>query len=108
MTPELVDTHCHLDLEPLASTVADVLGRARSAGVTRCVSIGTTVEASRANVALAEGQVGWQLYRIWYETERVHESLDYQTPHQRLTDGATMMQSSFSTEHGTRAIGRRS
>ena len=34
---------------------------------------------------LAEGQVGWQLYRIWYEAERVHESLEYQTPHQRLT-----------------------
>ena len=25
-------------------------------------------------------QVGWQFYRIWYETERIHESLDYQTP----------------------------
>ena len=33
---------------------------------------------------LAEGQVGWSLYRIWYETERVHESLDYQTPRARL------------------------
>ena len=34
---------------------------------------------------LAEAQVGWELYRIWYETERVHESLGYQTPRQRLT-----------------------
>ena len=58
MMPELVDTHCHLDLEPLASTVAQVLDRARSAGVTRCVSIGTTVEASRANVALAHQHAG--------------------------------------------------
>jgi len=33
---------------------------------------------------LAEGQVGWSLYRIWYEAERVHESLGYQTPHERL------------------------
>jgi len=33
---------------------------------------------------LAEGQVGWQLYRIWHEAERVHESLGYQTPHQRM------------------------
>ena len=30
----------------------------------------------------AEGQAGWSLYRIWYEAERVHESLDYQTPQQ--------------------------
>ena len=34
-----------------------------------------------------EGQVGWSLYRIWYEAERVHESLGYQTPRQRLTIG---------------------
>jgi len=37
---------------------------------------------------LAEGQVGWQLYRIWYETESVHESPDYQTPRQCLIIGA--------------------
>lgn len=40
-----------------------------------------------AYTTLAEAQVGWSLYRIWYESERVHESLDYQTPRQRLTDG---------------------
>ena len=38
-------------------------------------------------MTLAEGQVGWALYRIWYETERVHESLGYQTPHQILAEG---------------------
>ena len=27
----------------------------------------------------------WQLYRIWYESERVRESLGYQTPPQRLS-----------------------
>ncbi|MBI4341039.1 MAG: TatD family hydrolase, partial [Candidatus Omnitrophica bacterium] len=49
-----VDTHCHLDMEPLASSVEVVLERARAAGVRRCVSIGTSVEASQANVALAK------------------------------------------------------
>ena len=53
MPLELVDTHCHLDLEPLAASVDAVLARAREAGVRQCLSIGTTVEASRANVALA-------------------------------------------------------
>ena len=38
--------------------------------------------ATRFNGRVPEGQVGWQLYRIWYEAERLHESLDYQTPHQ--------------------------
>ena len=44
-----------------------------------------TEEVYRTNyTTLAEGQVGWQLYRIWHETKRVHESLVYQTPHQCL------------------------
>lgn len=28
----------------------------------------------------AEAQAGWKLYRVWYETERVHQSLRYRTP----------------------------
>ena len=51
-----------------------------------------TEEVCRTNyTTLAEGQVGWQLYRIWYEAERVHESLDYQTPYQRLTESTTQL-----------------
>ena len=51
---ELVDTHCHLDLEPLANDVEGVLERARAAGVAQCVSIGTSSESSHAVVALAK------------------------------------------------------
>ncbi len=54
MPLELVDTHCHLDLEPLSLDVAAVLQRAQAAGVQHCITIGTDVPASRANVALAE------------------------------------------------------
>ncbi len=36
---------------------------------------------------LAEGQVGWQLYRVWYEADRVHQSLGYRTP-QAVRHGA--------------------
>lgn len=53
MALELVDTHCHLDLEPLAGSTEAVLQRAAAAGVQRCVSIGTTVESSRTTVSLA-------------------------------------------------------
>ncbi len=53
MQATLFDTHCHLDVEPLASSIEAVLRRAKAAGVGGCVSIGTSVEASRANVALA-------------------------------------------------------
>lgn len=49
----LIDTHCHLDLDPLAGSVEAVLARARASGVEACLTIGTSVEGSRANVELA-------------------------------------------------------
>jgi len=53
MTLELIDTHCHLDLEPLSGALEAVLSRAHAAGVQHCLSIGTTVASSQATVALA-------------------------------------------------------
>lgn len=50
----LVDTHCHLYDERLASDVSGVIGRARSAGVTALLVPGVTLETSREAVALAE------------------------------------------------------
>lgn len=50
---ELIDTHCHLDREPLAGSVEAVLARAHAAGVRGCLSVGTTVATSRINVELA-------------------------------------------------------
>ncbi|HEX2525925.1 MAG TPA: TatD family hydrolase [Geminicoccus sp.] len=41
----LVDTHCHLDFPQLADQLPDVLARARAAGVTRMISIGTRLSA---------------------------------------------------------------
>lgn len=51
---QLIDTHCHLDLDPLAGQVEAVLTRAREAGVEHCLTIGTTVAASRASIAIAQ------------------------------------------------------
>ena len=53
MPLELIDTHCHLDLDPLAGSVEAVLARAQAAGVCACLTIGTSVEASRTNIELA-------------------------------------------------------
>ena len=50
---ELIDTHCHLDYEPLAGSREAVLVRAEAAGVRAMLSIGTSVETSRANLELA-------------------------------------------------------
>src|ERR1700720_982385 len=50
----LIETHAHLDYPDFASDFDDVLGRATEAGVTRIITIGTSVESSRRAVDLAE------------------------------------------------------
>jgi TatD DNase family protein len=50
----LIETHAHLDYPDFASDLDDVLRRATEAGVTRIITIGTSVESSRRAVNLAE------------------------------------------------------
>src|SRR3954447_14151281 len=50
----LIDTHAHLDYPDFAPDFEDVLRRATDAGVTRIITIGTSLESSRRAVALAE------------------------------------------------------
>jgi len=51
---ELIETHAHLDYPDFQPDFADVLRRATEAGVTRIITIGTSVESSRRAVDLAE------------------------------------------------------
>src|SRR3954469_10729591 len=50
----LIETHAHLDYPDFAPDFDDILQRATDAGVTRIVTIGTSVESSRRAVELAE------------------------------------------------------
>jgi TatD DNase family protein len=50
----LVETHAHLDYPDFAPDFDEVLRRATEAGVTRIITIGTSVESSRRAVELAE------------------------------------------------------
>jgi len=50
----LIETHAHLDYPDFAPDFDDVLRRASDAGVTRIITIGTSVESSRRAVELAE------------------------------------------------------
>jgi TatD DNase family protein len=50
----LIETHAHLDYPNFASDLDDVLRRATEAGVTRIITIGTSVESSRRAIDLAE------------------------------------------------------
>ncbi|HXX41980.1 MAG TPA: TatD family hydrolase [Chthoniobacterales bacterium] len=51
---QLVETHAHLDYPDFAEDFEDVLRRATEAGVTRIITIGTSIESSRRAVDLAE------------------------------------------------------
>jgi len=50
----IVETHAHLDYPDFASDFDDVLRRANEAGVTRIITIGTSIESSRRAIELAE------------------------------------------------------
>jgi TatD DNase family protein len=54
MSVSLIDTHAHLHFPELADDLDGVLERARAAGVTAMVTIGTDRETNPAAVALAE------------------------------------------------------
>ncbi len=58
MTPRFVDTHTHLQGDEFAEDVAEVIARAREAGVEQLVIPGVDVETSRAAIALAEAYDG--------------------------------------------------
>ena len=49
----LIETHAHLDYPEFAADFDDVLRRADEAGVTRIITIGTSIESSRRAVELA-------------------------------------------------------
>ena len=50
----LIETHAHLDYPEFAPDFDDVLRRATEAGVTRIITIGTSIESSRRALELAE------------------------------------------------------
>ncbi len=59
------DTHAHLDYPDFQLDFAEVIARARNAGITKMISIGTNFDSSRRAIALAEQHeeifavVGW-------------------------------------------------
>ncbi|MGH7942924.1 MAG: TatD family hydrolase [Limisphaerales bacterium] len=62
---EFFDTHAHLDYPDYAHDLSEVIARAQSAGVSKIISIGTSVESSRRAIQLAEhfaavyAVIGW-------------------------------------------------
>ena len=59
------DTHAHLDYPEYAGDLGEVISRAQAAGITKAISIGTSLESSRRAIQLAErfpnifAAIGW-------------------------------------------------
>jgi TatD DNase family protein len=54
LSSQLIETHAHLDYPDFANDFDDILRRANEAGVTRIITIGTSLASSRRAVDLAE------------------------------------------------------
>jgi TatD DNase family protein len=64
-SPVFYDTHAHLDFPEFANEAEEIVARAESAGITRIINIGTTLESSRKAVEISQrfpnvyAAVGW-------------------------------------------------
>jgi TatD DNase family protein len=63
---ELIETHAHLDSPRFAGDCEQVIARAAERGVAQMITVGTSIESSRAAIALAER------YQPLYATVGVH------------------------------------
>lgn len=84
------DTHAHLDFPDFAPDVADVVARAKAAGITRMVSIGTNLESSRRAVAVSErfpdvfAAVGWHPTGVLQAPEDIRPELRKLAAHPKV------------------------
>ncbi len=54
MTVSLVDTHAHLEMKDFDHDRDDIIARAVAAGVTKIITVGTSISSSRTAIKLAE------------------------------------------------------
>ena len=70
------DTHAHLDFPDFQPDFAEVLARARAAGITRMICIGTNFESSRRAVALAEAHEELFAVAGWHPSDALQAPED--------------------------------
>jgi TatD DNase family protein len=84
------DTHAHLDYPDFAEDFPQVLARARAAGITRLICIGTSFESSRKAIALAEAHdeiyavAGWHPSDVLAAPEDVRPTLNELAKHPKV------------------------
>ncbi len=88
---DLIDSHAHLDFPQFDGDRKAVISRAREAGLTVIVNIGTNLTSSRASVALAEA------YDFIYATVGIH-------PHDAETISQTALDELRALAHHPKVI----
>jgi TatD DNase family protein len=84
------DTHAHVDYPDFKEDFAEMLQRARDAGIGKIVSIGTDLESSRRAIALAEQHqmiyavVGWHPSYVLEAPTDVRQSLRDMAKHPKV------------------------
>jgi TatD DNase family protein len=80
----LTDTHAHLDFPDFADELPQVIERAHAAGVTRILTIGTTLESSQRAVELARQYEGVYAVVGVHPNHAHEEPADIRTPLREL------------------------
>ncbi|MBA3685953.1 MAG: TatD family hydrolase [Planctomycetes bacterium] len=74
MLPPLIDTHCHLTNGRFDADRAEVIARARAAGIDRLLTIGTGIADGRAAKALADADPGLISASVGLDPFSCHEA----------------------------------
>ena len=67
--PIFFDTHAHLDYPDYAPDLTEVIARAQAAGISKMISIGTSLESSERAIRLAENYPNVYAVVGWHPTE---------------------------------------
>jgi TatD DNase family protein len=75
----MIDSHCHLDHEPLLENLSDVISRSKEVGITKLLTICTTLESfERIKTIVEKDKIIYGTYGIHpHETE--HDRVDKET-----------------------------
>ncbi|HEX7859874.1 MAG TPA: TatD family hydrolase [Verrucomicrobiae bacterium] len=90
MKAEFFDTHAHLDFPDFAGETEQIVARAEAAGITRIITIGTTLEGSLRAVEIAErfphvyAAVGWHPSHVTEAPDELSEELRRLADHPKV------------------------
>lgn len=80
------DTHAHLDYPEFSQDIADVVARAKAAGITKIISIGTNFESSRRAIQLSERFAEVFAVAGWHPTDVLEAPQDIRPELRKLAE----------------------